>query len=112
MTYELHTTIDLDGAEHDCTIEYSREPYTPAQVCGPVEACHPAEGGGLVDIVLTIYHAVGAPETLDLDRVPAAERDRLEQAMHDYADECDWGAEADRADYEYDRRRDALLEGR
>ena len=120
MTYELNTTIELGDSEYDCTIEFSRSAYRPAQVSGPVEACSPAEGGELEDVVLTVYrgwnpHRVGAfdaPEDMDMDDVPAPERDLLTQAMHDHADECDWGDAADRGDAEYDRRRDALLEER
>ena len=91
MTYELHTHIELDGAEYACAIEFERSPRIPAQTSGPVEACYPASGGELEVTALTVYRDPAlwewpASEPMDWDDVPKYERGRLELAMHDYAD--------------------------
>ena len=33
------------GAEVEAVLEYSFSPHVPAQISGPPEICHPAEGG-------------------------------------------------------------------
>ena len=102
MTYEYRTAIEVD-----VTVTFDREPYVPAQISGPVEACHPEEGGGIIDLSAT--WPGGTVLTEDGLRAVLGEigMDDLECELHCHADDVDAGDDGDRR---RDEMRDAALE--
>lgn len=89
-------------AEIELQVTYSVTPYVPAQ--GPTYASggQPAEGGEVELISVTLD---GREETLTDAEESAILQACEERAADDLADYA-----SDRADYEYDRRRDERME--
>lgn len=71
MRHTLQTTIELD-----VTVTCTSEPYVPAVISGPAEACHPAEGGEIDDIEITATIG-GRPVRIELEDLSAHERECL-----------------------------------
>jgi len=96
-TYEYRTTIEVD-----VLVTYGRDPYRPAQTMGPVESCHPAEGGGVIDLRALLG---GLPVLMEADLLLPLLGDKayaaLEDELHAHADD------EDRYD-DGDRRRDEM----
>ena len=92
--HTLKTIIEDDVEGVPITLHFEREPYVPAQTSGPVEACHPEEGGGIVDITIEA----------DWDAWPVYLRAALEEEMHAKADDDEEGWREDAADYQRRQR--------
>lgn len=98
FTTEIEPAADLPV---ELVVTYTGSPIIPARTYGPPEHCYPAEGGE-VEIQSVMHN--GQPYALTDEQEEALLdvcSDRVEQ---DAAD-----AEDDRADYEYDRRRDEQM---
>ena len=104
MTYEYRTTVEID-----VVVTYGRDPYRPAQTMGPVEVCHPAEGGGIIDLSAVLGSKDFVADESSLRSLVGDDGYAdLEDELHAHADDEDRYDDGDRR---RDEMRDRELEG-
>ena len=98
------TYLECENGEVRCDWTFS--PVRPAFISGPPEKCYPAEGGELMDLIITDWHGEIRTSEWLISEIGIAAYERAEEeafvAAEDDGPDPDWARE-DRQEYEEDR---------